>query len=307
MNPSTNAEPFLKWAGGKRQLLDQLSTHFPPGLESGQITRYAEPFVGGGALLFHLLDRYTFDQVLIADVNRELILAYRTVRRAVDPVIERLSGLESQYLALDTEDRKAFYYEQRDRFNERLPEIDFTHFQRAWIERTATLIFLNRTCFNGLFRVNSKGEFNVPAGRYKNPTICDDENLQRVSKALQNADIRQGDFTICRDFVDAQTFVYFDPPYRPISETSSFTSYAKGDFDDADQLRLADFFQELDRIGARLMLSNSDPKNVDPEDDFFEEAFAGYHIERVTANRMINSKAGGRGAITELLITNYEM
>jgi DNA adenine methylase len=192
-------------------------------------------------------------------------------------------------------------------FNETRDGIDFETDRPslAAVKRTAQLIFLNRTCYNGLFRVNSKGAFNVPHGSYKKPVICDEDNLNAVAEVLQRATILLGDFETCRKYVHAGTFAYFDPPYRPLNKTSSFTSYAVKPFDDAEHVRLANLYKSLHQSGAKLMLSNSDPHNEDPGDDFFDALYAGFNIYRVQANRMINSKPEGRGPITELLITNY--
>lgn len=256
------SEPFLKWAGGKRQLLGQISDNFSPEFKQGKLTKYAEPFVGGGALLFHLARNYDFEEIFICDINKDLILAYQTICKSVLALIERLQEIEGYYLPLNTEERKDYYYRVRERFNDNLSRIDFSGFQLQWVERTAQLIFLNRTCFNGLFRVNSKGEFNVPAGRYKHPKICDAQNLKSVSQVLQQAEIRQGDFITCESFVDADTLVYFDPPYRPLNSTSHFTSYSKYSFDDAEQLRLAQFFRNLDAKGAQFMYAVGALENV---------------------------------------------
>ncbi len=190
-------------------------------------------------------------------------------------------------------------------FNNDKDTIDFQNYHSSWIQRTAELIFLNRTCFNGLFRVNSRGGFNVPFGSYKNPRILDETTLSAASAVLQNTEISIGDFTTCEKFVDRNTFVYLDPPYRPLNRTSKFTGYSKGGFSDSDQVRLAEFFKAIDRRGAKVMLSNSDPKNEDPDDLFFDTLYSGYRIDRVPAKRAINSKGERRGEISELIITNY--
>ena len=299
------ARPFLKWAGGKSQLIEQIAAHLPAELKQGRLRRYAEPFVGGGAMFFYVAQNYRFDSFLIVDANEELILAYRTIKRDVRKVIERLKEMQTNYGALSTAGRQEYFYAVRSRFNEMLPKISYNRFDESWIERTAQIVFLNRTCFNGLFRVNSKGEFNVPFGRYKNPAICAEENLLEVSELLQRTEIRLGDFAKSDDFVTSDTFVYFDPPYRPISKTSNFTSYSKYEFDDAAQLRLASFYRLLHKRGAKLMLSNSDPKNENELDNFFEDAYQGFRIERVKATRMINCNAEKRGPINELLIMDY--
>jgi DNA adenine methylase len=243
--------------------------------------------------------------ILLADLNPELMLAYRTIQREVESLIDQLAEMQNDYLALDVAQRKQFFYETRTAFNRQLHVIDFDAFNPTWVKRCAQIIFLNRTCYNGLFRVNAKGEFNVPAGRYKTPAICDAANLRAVSRVLQGAALHLGDFTDIEEFVDRDTFVYLDPPYRPISRTAHFRSYSVHDFDDAEQLRLAAFYRRLDGAGAKLMLSNSDPQNECPDDDFFDDAYAGFRIERVEATRNINRNAHGRGAIRELLICNW--
>lgn len=302
-----SARPFLKWAGGKTQLLNELSQRLPGELSEGNITKYIEPFVGGGAFFFYLNQRFSFEDCYICDVNEELVLSYRVIKRSVQKLIGELETLESDYLSRSETEKESLYYEIRDAFNQKLPEIDFKTYRSEWIERAAQIIFLNRTCYNGLFRVNRKGEFNVPFGRYKNPEILNEDNLKGVSELLKTTQILLGDFTQCRKFVDDHTFVYFDPPYRPLNPTSSFTSYSKNGFYEKDQVRLAEFFRELDEKGAKIMLSNSDPKNENPNDSFFDDLFSDYYIERVPAKRMINCNGARRGDINELIITNYRI
>lgn len=301
-----SARPFLKWAGGKNQLIEAIANLLPFELKSGKIKKYAEPCIGGGALFFYLAQRYpSIDSFFISDINEELILAYKTIQKNVESLISLLAELEKKYHSLDRPKQKDFFYQQRDDFNKKLVRIDFNNLCENWIERTATIIFLNRTCFNGLFRVNSKGEFNVPFGNYKNPKICDPVNLRAVSELLQKAQIESGDFTASKEFVDENTFAYFDPPYRPISKTASFTSYSKFNFGEEEQKRLAEYFSFLSQKGAKLMLSNSDPKNEDPEEHFFEYLYHSFRIERVDAVRVINCHANKRGKIKELVIVNY--
>lgn len=303
---AVSARPFLKWAGGKTQLLDQIDAFLPDGIHNGIIRKYIEPFVGGGAAFFHIAREFRdIEQLIIVDANRELILLYKVIQSHVDELISELKEISENHLGLEEEQRKSNFYEVRTEFNKNIPEIDFSVLQDDWISRAAQIIFLNRTCFNGLFRVNAKGEFNVPFGKYANPKILDEENLRAVSQLLKKTEIILGDFSCIEPFVDDSTFVYFDPPYRPISKTANFNSYAKDVFNDEEQLRLAAFFRELDGKGARLMLSNSDPMNIDVGDTFFEDAYRGFHIEKVSASRMINSKAEFRGSINELLIMNY--
>jgi DNA adenine methylase len=286
-------------------LLAQFESYFPVDLKNGTILRYVEPFIGSGAVFFMVAHSFPSLELVISDINPELILAYRTLQCQVDGLIETLQGLQARYLRLSEAARKDFYYQLRAEYNARRSQIDYDTYQAAWIERTAQLIFLNRTGYNGLFRMNSRGAFNVPFGRYKNPRLLDSANLRAVARLLQNVHIQFGDFESIARFVDQETLVYFDPPYRPISATAHFTAYSRDVFDDAQQLRLATFYRTLDARGAKLMLSNSDPRNLDPGDDFFEGAYAGYRIERVQASRNINRLASRRGPIAELLILNY--
>jgi len=302
---TSKVRPFLKWAGGKGQLLAQMEAFFPLALKSGAIRRYVEPFIGSGAVFFRVLQAYPVQEYLVADINLDLILAYQTLQNDVEGLIEALGELQSRYLPLDEPARRDFYYQVRSRYNERRAQFDSTQSQMGWIERSAETIFLNRTGYNGLFRLNSRGGFNVPFGRYRNPRILDVENLRAVARLLQGVQIAYGDFKAIEPYVDEEAFVYFDPPYRPISATAHFTSYSKDSFDDGQQLRLAAFYRALDRKGARLMLSNSDPRSIDPADDFFEQAYAGFRIERLRASRNISSNPQKRGPISELLILNY--
>ena len=299
------ARPFLKWAGGKGQLLGQIGRHLPPGMEEGRLTKYAEPFIGGGAVFFLIANDFDVREFFISDMNEDLVLAYRTIQQQVENLIERLEEIKRQYLRLDRVRRQEYFYEARRSFNQRRASSLYAASAQDEALHVARLIFLNRTCFNGLYRVNSRGDFNVPYGNYRNPRICDEANLRSVSQSLQNAEIHYGDFTACKRFVDEKTFVYLDPPYRPISRTASFNAFYKSPFDDDEQRRLALFYQELGSAGAKLMLSNSDPQNENPHDSFFEDLYAGFSIHKVLASRRINSNGAKRGPITELLITNY--
>ncbi|PKL64807.1 MAG: modification methylase [Methanomicrobiales archaeon HGW-Methanomicrobiales-3] len=304
-DPVPAARPFLKWAGGKTQLLDELEKRLPEEIRTGKITRYVEPFIGGGAVFFYLNRHFSFEHCDICDVNKELILSYRVIQNSVQELIAELENLKSAYFSRAGDMQEQMYYEVRNDFNLNLTRIDFDEYNDAWIERTAQIIFLNRTCFNGLFRVNRRGEFNVPFGGYKKPDILNQENLHTVSALLKKTRIHLGDFTTCQEQVNDRTFVYFDPPYRPLKRSSSFTSYSKDGFSDADQVRLAGFFRKLDGSGAKVMLSNSDPKNEKPQDTFFDSLYAGYYVGRVPARRRINCKGTCRGDISELVITNY--
>jgi len=299
------AKPFLKWAGGKSQIIEQIEPFFPDELKQGLIHRYIEPFVGGGAVFLHLAQSYRIQEKFIFDVNPELILAYKTIQNNVEDLIQILGEIQETYLSLSEENRKNYFYQIRSDFNLQRQEMNFEAYDYTWIKRTSQLIFLNRTCFNGLFRVNAKWEFNVPFGRYKKPKICHPENLKALAQILDYTHIEQGDFSKCKKFVNSQSFVYFDPPYRPLSQTANFNSYSQNRFNDAEQLRLRNFFDLLAEKTAKLLLSNSDPKNENPADDFFDELYSAYHIERVKAARNINSNANKRGKINELLIMNY--
>ena len=292
------AKPFLKWVGGKSQLIEVIQDRYPESIGE-QIDKYCEPFVGGGAVLFDLLNRYDFSKVLINDINQDLVNAYIQIRDNSQALISRLAELQDEFHTANDEIRKQIYYSVRDRFN----ALDVKE-DNDKIEKASLLIFLNKTCFNGLYRVNRKGEFNVPMGAYKNPLICDKENIEAVSELLQNVDVRCGDYKETLDFIDADTFVYIDPPYRPLSKTASFTAYASGGFGDKEQIELRDYVNEINARGARTLISNSDPKNEDRGDEFFDKLYRRYQIDRVPAKRMINSDATKRGTINELLISN---
>lgn len=302
---AVTVKPFLKWAGGKTQLLPRLTEKLPPEMKFGAIKRYAEPFLGGGAMFFHLAPLSGCREFWLSDINPELILCYQTVKRDVKSLMVLLEETQSRYWQASEAEQEKIFYDTRTNFNAALPGIDFAAGDAAGLRRTAQIIFLNRTCFNGLFRVNGKGLFNVPFGRYRRPSLYEKQNLLEVSALLQDAQIQCGDFTMCEDFVDEHAFCYFDPPYRPLNKTASFTSYSKLDFTDSDQKRLADFARRLDQRGAKVMLSNSDPKNVNPQDDYFEQLYQGFNIAQVQAMRAINSNGAKRGAISELIITNY--
>jgi DNA adenine methylase len=299
-------EAFLKWAGGKTQLLEQLDYYLPIQLKNGLIDEYYEPFIGGGALYFYIFGRYEVQRVYLSDINEELILTYKVIQREVESLIECLTLISEKYGNLSWEKRRTFFHEMRTDFNAQRLKVNYKKYSDYWVQRASQFIFLNKTAYNGLFRVNSNGEFNVPFGRYKNPRILDENNLINVSKSFRIADIRTADFSELKPKRPDRTFVYFDPPYRPISKTAHFTSYNSARFTDKEQVRLAKYFEELDCLGCKLMLSNSDPKNENPDDLFFERLYKGYGIHSVHASRMINRDASGRKPIRELLVLNYE-
>lgn len=299
------AKPFLKWAGGKSQLLDKFLTYYPAELKNGIITNYYEPFIGGGAVFFDVAQRFDIKSAFLYDINQELILVYRVIQQDVLKLIEKLDSIQKNYRKLDENAQSVFYYKVREVFNRQHLKTNYLRYSEDWILRAAQIIFMNKACFNGLFRFNRKGEFNVPAGRYKNPKILDENNLAAVSKLLSIAEIKNVGFETVENEIKDNSFVYFDPPYRPISKTSGFTAYSKFKFEDEEQRQLAELFHRLNKSGIKLMLSNSDPKNFDPGDNFFDEIYGKYNITRIPARRSINSNASKREAINEIVVTNY--
>jgi len=289
-------KPFIKWAGGKSQLINDIRTKYPKIIDC-----YCEPFVGGGAVLFDVLANMKPQKIIINDINAELINTYIQVQQNVDELIIQLSELQHKYWNMNDEERKNMYLSMRERFN----SLKINGNADVNLEKAALFIFLNKTCFNGLYRVNKKGLFNVPIGSYKKPPICDSDNLKTISTLLQGVTIRCGDYSECADFIDDNTFVYIDPPYRPLTATASFTAYSENAFNDDEQIRLGQFVDYLNQKGAKVVISNSDPKNTDENDHFFDNLYSSYSIQRVSANRMINSNGNSRGSISELIICNY--
>jgi len=288
-------KPFLKWAGGKSQILEEIRKKYPE-----TIIRYCEPFVGGGAVLWDILEHYHPEAVLINDINPDLINAYRQIQKNYQEVAERLQEMQTVFHQADSAQRKELFQHYRGYFNAvragKMPYIP--------PEMASVFIFLNKTCFNGLFRVNSRGDFNVPMGDYKKPLICDKENLSQISRMLSGVEIRCGDYRKCLDFINSETFVYIDPPYRPLTNSAKFTSYSSQGFDDKEQIALARFIDTLKAKGAKITASNSDPKNSNSADNFFDDLYHAYQIERISAKRNINCNGNGRGAVRELLISN---
>ena len=277
-------------------MLSEVQKVLPADLVSKKHLTYVEPFVGGGAVLFWILQQYpNIEHAIINDINSELICTYRVIKSDVASLISELDILQTDYLSLDSDGRKEYFLDKRDVFNSKTT---------ASVETAALFIFLNRTCFNGLYRVNSRGLFNVPHGKYSSPRICDKDNLRAVSRLLQKVDILCGDFTDTGYYAGRDTLYYFDPPYKPINETSSFTSYSKDGFDDAEQIRLRDFCNQISEAGAMFILSNSDPEVDNPSGNFFDAIYNQYFIKRVSAVRMINSDPNGRGNVSEIMISN---
>ena len=297
---SEKIRPFVMWAGGKGSLIPQLNNFYPYELKNGIIERYIEPFVGGGAVLIDILQKYDVQEAYAFDINIDLINSYNVIKNNVEDLITNLKQMETEYLQLEQEERKNYFYNKREEYNNYTLEENEHNIQRA-----AQFIYLNRTCFNGLYRVNKAGKFNVPMGSHKNPTICDEENLRNLSKLIQNVQFQYGDYRRSMEYVTENTFVYFDPPYRPLNVTSGFTSYTKEDFNDDNQRELAEFYRELNEQNVKLMLSNSNPKNTNKEDTFFDNIYQGFNIDEIYASRMINANSKGRGKISEILVTNY--
>ena len=289
------AKPFVKWVGGKTQLLEEVQKSLPADLHLRNELTYIEPFVGGGAVLFWILQKYpNIKRAIINDINEELICTYRVIKNKVEDLICFLDTIQNQYISLNTEERKDYFLEKRKRFNSK---------ECSDIETAALFIFLNRTCFNGLYRVNSKGEFNVPHGKYTNPKICDKDNLKLVSNLLQKVEILCGDFEKTKIYAGENSIFYLDPPYKPLSETSSFTSYTKNGFDDKEQLRLRDFCTRIAQQKAQFVASNSDPQETTGE-SFFERIYRQFKVKKVFATRLVNANSDGRGLVSEVMISN---
>ena len=283
------ARPFVKWVGGKTQLLTEIKRSISYDL--GCNTTYVEPFVGGGAVLFWILQEYpNIKHAVINDINSKLICTYKQVKYNVAGLIQRLDKIQAEYIPLNEDKRKEYYLKKRQLFNS---------YDISELDIAALFIFLNRTCYNGLYRVNSKGDFNVPHGRYRNPLICDKENLRAVSNVLQRVEILCGDFSKTGKYASVDSLYYFDPPYKPLNKTAAFTSYDKNGFDDAEQIRLRDFCSYVAQQGGRFIASNSDP-----ESSFFDDIYGEYNIKRVSATRVINSNTDKRGVVSEIMVSN---
>ena len=269
-----NPHPFLKWAGGKRQLLSQIDLYIPK-----SFNKYIEPFVGGGALFFYLLPK----NAILNDINQDLINTYRVIKENVSELITSLKKHKNE---------EEYFYKIRS-VDRNLDEF------KTWsdVEKASRIIYLNRCCYNGLYRVNSKGYFNAPFGKYKNPKICNEENLKLVHKVLKDVKLMNTSFELCLNYAKKDDFIYFDPPYVPISESANFTSYTKSSFKKEDQIKLFNVFKELDQKGCKLLLSNS-------YNEFILKLYKNYQINIVYAKRAINSNPDKRGEIKEILIIN---
>ena len=290
-------KPFLKWAGGKTQLINDIKKVLPKEFTKYKFN-YIEPFVGSGAVLFWMLNNFPkIEKAIINDINADLTNTYKVISHSPFELISILNQFQNEYHSLEdnSEIKKEYYLEKRENFNSR----KFSNTEQA-----AFFIFLNRTCFNGLYRVNKNNFFNVPIGSYKKPTICDAENILAVSESLKKVEILTGDYQQTLDFAERPALFYFDPPYKPLSKTSSFNSYSKDDFNDDEQIRLRDFCKKLDSLNHHWILSNSDLKGKDINDNFFDDLYSDFNIQRIEAKRSINANPEKRGKLTELLITN---
>ena len=291
------AKPFLKWAGGKTQLINDIKKVLPKEFTKYKFN-YIEPFVGSGAVLFWMLNNFPkIEKAIINDINADLTNTYKVISHSPFELISILNQFQNEYHSLEdnSEIKKEYYLEKRENFNSR----KFSNTEQA-----AFFIFLNRTCFNGLYRVNKNNFFNAPIGSYKKPTICDAENILAVSESLKKVEILTGDYQQTLDFAERPALFYFDPPYKPLSKTSSFNSYSKDDFNDDEQIRLRDFCKKLDSLNHHWILSNSDLKGKDINDNFFDDLYSDFNIQRIEAKRSINANPEKRGKLTELLITN---
>lgn len=286
-------KPFLKWVGGKGRLLPEISKYYPFGTK---ITKYVEPFIGGGAVLFDVLNNYSLKEVYINDLNKELINSYLCIRDDCLGLIDLLDFYQKEYLM--AADRKEYYLTLRDLYNKK---------EQTKTEQAALFIFLNKTCFNGLYRVNKKNEFNVPAGTYINPKIYDKENLLNISEKIKDINILNVDYRDTLNFADEHTFFYLDPPYRPISKTSNFTGYTSQNFTEESQKELSEYVLNLHKKGSLFLLSNSDPSNCNEQDSFFKKYYCHFSMIQVKASRTINANTESRGKISELLIHNIKL
>ena len=307
------SKPFLKWAGGKTQLLDQIMDRLPQNIKNtrekgkkGFIDKYFEPFVGGGAVFFCLSNHYDINHAFLGDTNKDLILTYSVIKYKPDDLIESLQDLSDEYKndRCSSEDKKEMFYNKRKEFN-KTHNIDIYGLSDEHVNVASLMIFLNKTCFNGLYRVNNDNDFNVPFANPKNPLICDSENILEVSKKLKGVELFVGDYSKSIIGMNKDSFVYLDPPYRPINGKKSFEGYSKSDFNDNHQKDLSNFCKKIDKKGVKFILSNSDPWNYDEEDMFFDDLYNEFNLKRIFAKRFINSNGNKRGPITEILVSNY--
>ena len=288
MHQDLNVKPFLKWVGGKRKLIPQLEVKFPAYIKNNEFT-YVEPFLGGGAMFFYLISKYSIKKAYLNDLNDKLIDCYKNIRDHGDKLVRQLKKLEKDYYS--SKDKKLFYLERREEYNN----------SNLSVNKSALLIFLNKTGFNGMYRENSKGEYNIPFGEMNNPLICNSELILNISNILNNNDVEFSSKSFENILINEKnTFYYLDPPYRPISKTSDFTSYTKNKFDDELQFKLKKYCDKINEKDNLLMQSNSFS-----EDNFFQKLYSEMNIKKIYASRSISADGSKRGKAKEIVITNY--
>ncbi|NKC59422.1 Dam family site-specific DNA-(adenine-N6)-methyltransferase [Vagococcus fluvialis] len=302
MTNNTSYGAVIKWAGGKSKLAPVIEEKILENVSIDKIDTYVEPFLGGGSFFFHMVQKYNFKNIVISDINEELINLYKVIQKKPKKLMESAAELQDKYNSLsDLEEKSEFYYLVRNEYNESIMNELKDEFD---VEQAVSFLFLNKVGFNGLYRVNLKGKFNVPFGKREKASLFKEDNILGVSELLQGVTIQHSNYDETLEYVDNKTLVYFDPPYRPLSTSSSFTSYAKSDFNDDSQIKLADYCKKIDKLGAKFALSNSDPKNSSLDDNFFDELYKEFSISRVYAKRMIGAKTASRGKVSEILVTN---
>ena len=299
----TNLKPFLKWAGGKTQLIPQLEEHLP---DMSKIDTFIEPFLGGGAFLLHLTQKYSFKKIVLNDYNPDLVNVYLTIQKEPAKLIKLLQNMQDEYWFLDSLKQEKYYYEVREKFN-LIKHYTTPAILKPNVELAVYFIFLNKTCFNGLYRVNKDGAFNVPFGKHKKPVLFEEENIKGISSLLKKATILCGSYEEVSKEIEGETFIYLDPPYRPVAPSDRGNIYIVSGFNDEAQTKLGEWFTSMaSESKVKLMLSNSDPTMLDKDDDFFNKLYKEFSINIVTARRSINRQGNGRGNVRELLVTSYQ-
>lgn len=292
----------IKWAGGKSKLASVIEEHISQNLSIESIDTYVEPFLGGGSFFFYMTQKYNFKNIIISDINSELINLYKVIQHQPKLLIDGAQEIQDTYNKLDTLEKKAeFFYDVRTKYNDYIISNKQLHLN---ITQAIYFLFLNKVGFNGLYRVNSKGLYNVPFGKREKAGLLKESNILGVSELLNGVQILNCDYDKTLEFAGKNSLFYFDPPYRPLSDSSSFTSYAKSDFNDNSQIKLAEYCKTIHNLGARFALSNSDPKNHNLEDNFFDDLYSEFNINRIYARRMIGAKSISRGKVSEILVTN---
>ncbi|EPF4525386.1 DNA adenine methylase [Enterococcus faecalis] len=293
---------FVKWAGGKSKLAPIIEKKIIESISLDDVDTYVEPFLGGGSFFFYMIQKYNFKNKIISDINWELINLYKVIQLTPEEFIVKLDEIQDNYNNLqDLEEKSEFFYSVRKEYNDVLLNSNKGDID---IKQAVNFLFLNKLGFNGLYRVNLKGLYNVPFGKREKASLYNKENILGVSSLLSDVKILNCEYEKTFEYASRNTLFYFDPPYRPLSSSSSFTSYSKSSFNDNNQIELANFCKKIDRQGAKFALSNSDPKNNNSNDNFFEDLYREFNINRIYANRMIGAKIMSRGTVSEILVTN---